>query len=170
VGGRLVSVRDERPGDAAGIRELVREAFRLAEHSSGTEWKIVDALREAGALTVSLVADDGDDLVGYVAVSPVAIDGAAGWHGLGPVAVVPEQQGKGIGSALIEAALDRLKISDASGCVVLGEPAFYARFGFSHDPVLSYADVPPPYFQVRSFGPERPLGQVHYHPAFNTPP
>ena len=162
-----IIISDEEPSDAAKIRELIRDAFKVAEHSSGAEWKIVDGLREAGALTISLVAHDGDRVVGHVAVSPVAVADAKGWYGLGPVAVIPELQGKGIGSALVGEALDRLRLSGASGCVVLGEPAFYTRFGFAHDPSLFYADVPPPYFQVQDFGAQRPSGRVEYHPAFD---
>jgi len=160
-------IRDEEARDAPDIRKLVRDAFLLAEHSSGTEWKIVDALREARALSVSLVAELGRDLVGHVAISPVAIGHAKGWFGLGPVAVLPQHQGTGIGSALVREALARLRLKGASGCVVLGDPAFYGKFGFSHDPALSYGDVPPPYFQVRDFGAQRPSGAVKYHPAFD---
>ena len=160
-------IRSEEPRDAARIRELIRQAFLVAEHSSGTEWKIVDGLREGGALTLSLVAEQGDNLVGHVAVSPVAIDGTPGWYGLGPVAVLPRFQGTGIGSALVQEALDRLRLSGASGCVVVGEPAFYRRFGFLHEPALSYADVPPPYVQLCDFGAQHPFGPVRYHPAFD---
>ena len=88
--------QEEQPADAASIRALVRDAFAGAEHSSGTEEKIVDALREASALTLSLVALEDNDVVGDVAISPVAIRGAEGWHGLGPVAVSPREQGKGL--------------------------------------------------------------------------
>lgn len=160
-------VRNEEPRDAVRIRELIRQSFLVAEHSSGMEWKIVDGLRQGGALTISLLAERGDDLLGHVAVSPVAIDGTAGWYGLGPVAVLPRYQGKGIGSALVQEALDRLRLSGASGCVVVGEPAFYAKFGFLHDAALSYADVPPPYFQLCDFGAQRPFGRVTYHSAFD---
>ena len=162
-----ITIRDEEASDVDRIRELIREAFKSADHSSGAEWKIVDGLREAGALTVSLVAHEDDRAVGHVAVSPVAVGDADGWYGLGPVAVIPELQGNGIGSALVEEALHRLRLTGASGCVVLGEPGFYTRFGFSHDPSLSYADVPPPYFQVQDFGSQRPSGPVEYHPAFD---
>ena len=163
-------IRDERRSDAADIRELIAEAFVLAEHSSGTEWKIVDSLRGAGALCISLVAEHRNQLVGHAAVSSVAIGGATGWYGLGPVAVLPRHQGNGIGSALIREALDRLRLSGASGCVVLGDPAFYGKFGFSHDPALTYADVPSPYVQVLDFGAQRPSGRVEYHPAFEVAP
>jgi predicted N-acetyltransferase YhbS len=165
-----VIIRDEQPEDAAPISALVREAFESAEHSSGTEGKIVDALREAKALSVSLVAVERGDVVGYVAISPVSMSGAQGWHGLGPVAVSPDQQRKGIGSALIWEALARLRAIGAAGCVVLGEPAFYGKFGFSSDPRISCAGLPPPYFQALHFRAQRSEGSVTYHPAFDVSP
>jgi putative acetyltransferase len=161
-------IRDEQPGDAVAIGQTIHDAFESAEHSSGTEDRIVDALRNADALTLSLVAIEDGEFVGHVAISPVTIDGASGWYGLGPVAVRPERQGEGAGSALIGEALDRLRKQGASGCVVLGDPEYYGRFGFAHDPGVTYADVPPPYFQILSFGPECPKGAVSYHGAFDS--
>jgi putative acetyltransferase len=164
---RSMLIREERPGDQDAIRQLVKEAFALATHSSGTEAEIIDRLRSDTSLSVSLVAEESDEIVGQCA-APVRISGASGfWFGLGPVAVAPTWQGRGIGGALIDAALCRLRARGAAGCVVLGDPAYYCRFGFRHDASLSYADVPPPYFQVLSYGDERPRGSVEYHRAFS---
>jgi predicted N-acetyltransferase YhbS len=96
---KAMTIRDERPGDHAAVREVIRQAFASAEHTNGREWKIVEALREADALSLSLVADDGTEIVGHVAVTNVTIAGAAGWYALGPVSVHPRQHRKGIGSA-----------------------------------------------------------------------
>lgn len=159
-------IRSEEPDDLAAIAETIRDAFLRPSHSSGTEAEIVDALRTDGALTVSLVAMEDDAVVGHVAISPVSVTGEAGWYGLGPVSVCPDGQNNGIGSLLIKEALRRIKEHGAAGCVVLGDPEFYKRFGFVHDPNVTYADVPPPYFQVLSFGPPSPQGTVHYHQAF----
>lgn len=159
-------IRDEAPGDISAIRLLVSEAFASAPHASGTEAAIVDALRAAGALTVSLVAVEDDSVIGHVAISPVSIAGAADWYGLGPVAVVPGRQGRGVGSGLIRRALLRLRDFGAAGCVVLGDPVYYARFGFGRHPGLTYPNAPAPYFQALHFTPHRPTGQVAYHPAF----
>jgi len=159
-------IRSEEPGDAAAIHGVVRAAFAEAEHSSGTEPAIVDALREAGALAVSLVALDGPGIAGHVAMSPVRLGAAMQWYGLGPVAVRPDCQGKGVGSALIREALDHLRERGAAGCVVLGDPAYYGRFGFAHDPAITYSDTPAPFFQVLAFQTPRPQGEVRYHPAF----
>lgn len=158
---------DEQPGDAGAIRDLVQAAFAGAEHSSGTEADIVDALRRSGALSVSLVARQAGAILGHAAASPVAIAGApAGWFGLGPVSVLPGRQRQGIGKSLVAAVLERLRSRDAAGCVVLGDPAYYARFGFEHDPSLTFLDIPPPYFRRLSFDGSRPAGPVTYHPAF----
>ncbi len=161
-------MRPERPEDADTIREVTRAAFEQAPHSSGTEAAIVDGLRAAGALVVSLVAVENEEVVGHVAFSPVTIDGAAtGWFGLGPVSVRPDRQGAGIGQALIRQGLDRLRLMGAQGCVVLGEPDYYRRFGFENDAALRYPPAPPEYFLRLAFGTARPAGDVAYHVAFD---
>ncbi|GFE74188.1 GCN5 family N-acetyltransferase [Novosphingobium sp. TCA1] len=143
-------------------------AFLGAEHASGTEGAIVDALRDSGALTISLVAESDDAIVGHVAFSPITIDGAEiGWFGLGPVAVAPDLQRGGIGARLIEAGLARLREMGAQGCVVLGDPTYYARFGFVSDPALAYPGVPAEYFQRLVMTGAAPAGTVAYHQGFN---
>lgn len=161
-------IRPEESGDEPAIHETVREAFAGAEHSSGTEPLIVKALRDSQVLTISLVAVEGADIVGHIAVSPVTVQGAAGeWFGIGPLSVRASWQRRGIGRALTREALERLRRSGAAGCVVLGEPSYYGQFGFEHDPSLYYGDVPPPYFQFIAFTEQRPAGSVDYHPAFD---
>ncbi|MCC8958374.1 N-acetyltransferase [Bradyrhizobium sp. Pear77] len=163
-----MQIRDERDEDAAAISRITTAAFADAPHSSGTEARIVEALRQAEALTVSLVAtsDDGR-IVGHVAFSPVRIDGVAGrWYGLGPVSVTPDLQRQGIGGALIGEGLIRLAALGAHGCVVLGEPAYYRRFCFLDDRTLTYGGKPSPYFQRLVLRGEAPKGDVSYHLAF----
>ena len=146
---------------------MVTEAFREAEHSGGNEAEIVDALRAADALFLSLVACEADAVVGHVAFSPVTIDKEhRGWFGLGPVAVLPGYQRRGIGKALIGTGLGELRRRRAGGCVVLGDPDYYARFGFVADPRLRLAGVPPTHFRRLAFNPELPSGRVEYHSAF----
>jgi len=162
-----MKIRDELPGDRAAIRQIVEAAFAQAEHRSGTEGAIVDTLRDAHALTISLVAEDGGALLGHVAFSSVEIDGRrCHWYGLGPVSVRPDRQRQGIGTALIAEGLARLRALDARGCVVLGDPAYYGRFGFAPDRGLKLAGVPPDYFTrlVLEGGPV--TGTVTYHAAF----
>jgi putative acetyltransferase len=160
-------LRPETPADVQAIHRLTAEAFRSAPHTSGTEAFIVDALRHAGALTLSLVAEEAGLLVGHVGLSPVEVsDGSSGWYGLGPVSVLPSHQGRGIGSALVRDALARLRAMGASGCVLLGEPAYYGRFGFEADPALVLAGVPPAYFQVLAFNGVVARGEVKFHPGF----
>lgn len=162
-------IRAEQPADAQAIAAVVQQAFRAAPHASGTEAGIVRALRLAGALSLSLVAIDQDRIVGHVALSPVTIsDGSQGWYGLGPVAVLPSLQGRGIGSRLVEQALQLLRARGAGGCVVLGEPGYYGRFGFRADPALVLEGVLPAYFQALSFTGASVRGTVHYHAAFTS--
>jgi putative acetyltransferase len=163
-----VNIRPETPADEAAISSLITAAFLEAEHSGGNEARIVEVLREANSLTVSLVAIEDDRIIGHVAFSPVTVDGRdQGWFGLGPVAVIPDRQGEGVGSALIEAGLARLRARGSSGCVVLGEPAYYLRFGFAADPNLRLAGVPADYFQTLKLNDQRCAGLVNYHPAFD---
>jgi putative acetyltransferase len=163
-----ISIRPETSADALTIEAVTARAFRSAPHTSHTEQYIVNALRRAGKLAISLVAEVDGSVSGHVAISPVSIsDDASGWFGLGPVSVLPQHQGRGIGSQLIREALRLLRDAGASGCVVLGEPAYYARFGFLADPNLVLTGVPPKYFQAVSFGSSKPRGTVTYNEAFN---
>ncbi|HAL23820.1 MAG TPA: N-acetyltransferase [Stenotrophomonas sp.] len=160
-------IRPEQPADVAAIHALAEAAFRQAEHSSHTEQFIVDALRARGELTVSLVAEQDGAVVGHVAVSPVAVsDGSAGWFGLGPISVLPARQGQGVGAALMLAAIDALRSQQAHGCVLLGEPAYYGRFGFRAEPGLILPGVPAEYFQALCLQPPMAQGEVRYSPAF----
>jgi putative acetyltransferase len=105
--------------------------------------------------------------VAHVAASPVAISHASGaWYGLGPVGVLPAFQRAGLGKGLVGEVLKRLRAMGAQGCVVVGEPAFYSRFGFRADASLVFPGVPREYFQVLRFGADAPRGEVVYDKAF----
>jgi len=163
----LSSIRPEQPTDAAAITHLVRAAFAPLAYSSHTEQLIIAALRRSGQLTVSLVALEGDELAGYVAVSPVSVSsGATGWYGIGPLAVAPARQHCGIGTQLMQAVLATLRQQHANGCVLLGDPAYYKRFGFKPEATLVLPDVPHAYFQALSFTGKVPTGIVRFHAAF----
>lgn len=158
--------RDERPDDAAAIAALTEIAFRGVPYASGTESGIPARLRAMGALTLSLVAEDGGNLVGHAAFSPAVLDGDANWFGLGPVSVTPELQRAGIGSALIRVGLDRLRQAGAPGCVVVGDPNYYRRFGFASAPGLSCPGVPEENTMAVSFTDTPPHGEMAFHSAF----
>ncbi len=163
------AVRAERSGDEAAIAAVIARAFADHPHSDGSEARIVAALRAAGALAVSLVAEAGGAVVAHAAASAVTIgDGARDWYGLGPVAVDPVFQRQGVGTMLVAAVLLRLRALRAAGCVVVGDPAYYRRFGFGPSRGLAYPDVPPGYFMALSFSGAWPAGTVAYHAAFAT--
>ena len=165
-----LEIRPETAADLAATKAVTISAFLNAQYTSHMEQFIVEALREAGQLTVSLVAKVGGTVVGHVAISPVSIsDGTTGWYGLGPLSVSPEYQRRGIGSRLVRQGLRALQGHGASGCVLLGEPRYYNRFGFRVDPNLRLPGVPLEYFQALSFGDSHPRGAVLYHAAFNAP-
>ena len=163
----MIGIRNELPADVAAIDAVTRAAFTSARHSSGTEHAIVRALRDAGRLAVSLVAEADGEVVGHVAASPVTVtDGSTGWYGLGPVSVAPAHQRRNIGATLVTRALSSLRAAGAAGCVVLGDPGYYARFGFRPEPRLVLPGVPAGYFQALPFDADRPAGEVAYHAAF----
>lgn len=160
-------IRDETPEDIATITNLTAAAFATLEVSDQTEHFVITALRAAGALTISLVAEVGNQVVGHIAFSPVTIsDGTTDWYGLGPVSVLPTFQHKGIGKALINEGLSRLKELRAKGCCLVGHPEYYPQFGFENTPALGLEGVPPEAFFALSFDGHLPEGQVAFHDAF----
>lgn len=161
-------IRNETKADIPAIRALVSTAFAGKAYSSQTEAAIVDALRGNRALSATLVAEDEGRIVGHIAFSPVMINGRdLGWYGLGPIAVTPERQGEGIGTGLVKDGLAAIRKLGAQGCVLLGDPKFYGRFGFKADARLRLAGVPAEYFQALCFSGEMPSGTVTYDTAFD---
>lgn len=160
-------IRDEVDADMAVIAEVTVAAFKALAISNHTEQFIIDALRAAKALTVSLVAELDGKIVGHVAFSPVTISSnAPNWYGLGPVSVLPEYQRQGIGTALIQEGLARLHRLNASGCCLVGHPEYYRRFGFTNLAGLIVEGVPPEVFFALPLIAPPPQGVVHFHAAF----
>ena len=160
-------IRSESSEDIGAIAEVTIAAFRTLEISNHTEQFIIEALRAARALTVSLVAEVRGRVVGHIAFSPVTIsDGTQNWYGLGPLSVLPEYQRQGIGKALIHEGLFGLKSMRARGCCVVGHPAYYKKFGFDNVPELVHEGVPPEVFLALSFDGNTPGGTVTFHDGF----
>lgn len=164
-------------GDAGEIRSLTAAAFDGIEQSDGHEPAIIDALREADALALSLVAVRSGWVIGHIAASPVTLTATDGevsgrWFGLGPLSVSPAHQGEGIGAALMRSALEILDTTeDATGVVLLGDPTYYDRFGFAAREGLVMEGLPQEsaaYFQALRLDGESsyPQAVVTYHPAF----
>ena len=162
-----IAIRPERAGDEAVIHALTEAAFRDMLFSDGDEQDLVDALRRDGDLSLSLVAEDAERIVGHIAFSPVSIsDGTKDWYGLGPVSVWPELHHQGVGSALVRRGISDMRAAGAKGIVLLGSPEYYERFGFEHDPALQYPGPPAEYFQRLVLDGPPPAGVVAYAPAF----
>ena len=162
-----ILIRDEVEGDIAAITEVTASAFESMEISSHTEQFIVEALRDAGVLSVSLVAEVDGQVVGHIAFSPVTIsDETQNWYGLGPVSVLPAYQRKGIGKALIEEGLARLKALGAKGCCLVGHPQYYRKFGFENVTGLVLEGVPPEVFFALVLDGDMPQGTVTFHEGF----
>jgi len=162
-----ITIRTETDADVRAITEVTEAAFQTMEISDHTEQFIVTALRKAGALTVSLVAELDGRVVGHIAFSPITMsDGTADWYGMGPVSVLPQYQRQGIGKALVQEGLARLKGLKARGCCLVGHPEYYRKFGFQNTPELGLEGVPPEVFFALSFDGYVPRGTVSFHDAF----
>lgn len=160
-------VRPETAADIDAIRSVTVSAFETLEISNHTEQFIIAALRAAEALTISLVAEVDGRVVGHIAFSPVTIsDGTKNWYGLGPVSVLPEYQRRGIGKALIEEGLSRLKRLGARGVCLVGHPDYYRKFGFKNVSGLVHEGVPQKFFFALPFDGHMPRGSVTFHEAF----
>jgi putative acetyltransferase len=162
-----VLIRSETDADVSAITEVTVAAFKTLAISNHTEQFIIAALRAAKALTVSLVAEVDGRVVGHIAFSPVTIsDGSPNWYGLGPVSVLPEYQRQGIGKALIQEGLSRLKDMNAQGCCLVGHPDYYRKFGFKNMPELVLEGVPSEVFFALSLDGHTPHGTVTFHDGF----
>ena len=125
----MFTVREESPADVAVIREVNRAAF-----GGDDEARLVDLLRAEDCVLVSYVAMDGDRLIGHILFSPLTIEPARGElavAALAPMAVLPEWQRRGVGSALVRAGLDKCRRQGIGAVIVVGHPEYYPRFGFS---------------------------------------
>lgn len=160
-------IRKEQAADSEAIAQVTIAAFKTLPISNHTEQFIINALRAAGALTLSLVAEIDGRIVGHVAFSPVTIsDGTRDWYGLGPISVSPEYHKQGIGKALINNGLSLLKELGGQGCALVGDPNYYNRFGFRNYPTLLYEEIPQEYFLALPFTSRVPQGIVVFHQGF----
>lgn len=166
----MATIREEKPEDSEAIWRVNEEAF-----GQPNEAALVAALRDAGAVTLSLVAERQDESVGHILFSPVRIEAGGVTHqavALGPMAVAPAHQRQGIGSQLVRAGLARLKQEGHRLVIVLGHPGFYPRFGFkpaAPHSIYYIHDLPPEVFMVCELAPgalEGVQGVVHYRPEF----
>ena len=164
------SLRLEAPEDAAAIHDLTERAFEPMAFSDGTEPGLPEALREAGALLLSLVAVSADgNLLGQVTFSPLTFEPetAQRWAGLGPIAVEPGFQKQGIGSALVKEGLRRLKAQGFDGVGLIGNPLVYGPMGFISTGEQTYAGLEPKFVQIISLSDEEPpAGEMVFHPSF----
>ena len=162
-----IVIRNETRSDIDAITEVTIAAFKTLEIGNNTEQFIIMALREARALTVSLVGELDGRVIGHGAFSPVTVsDGTPNWYGLGPVSVLPMLQRQGVGTALIQEGLSLLHRLNAAGCCVVGHPGYYRKFGFENVTGLVYEGVPPEVFFAQSFYGHIPQGAVVFHEGF----
>lgn len=162
-----ILIRPERAEDQAAIHDITARAFAPMPYSDGDEQELIGRFRDRGALALSLVAEREGVLVGQITFTPAfAADGSPGWYALGPVSVEPTCQSDGIGGQLIRAGIEWLKAQDAAGCVLVGNPAYYSRFGFQLFPELAPEGEPAQYFQILPLRVAEPEVVIGFHPAF----
>jgi len=160
-------IRPETSEDIDAIHLVTEAAFRGRPYAGGDEQDVIDRLRGAGDLTLSLVAIDGQTLIGQVTFSPaVQSDGSGPWYALGPIAVLPSRQGEGIGAALIEEGLARIEALGALGCILTGNPAYYRRFGFESAPENVPSNERAEFFMLKLLNGPAPKGTFAFHAAF----
>jgi len=162
-----IVIRNEIESDIKAISEITKAAFESLPISNHTEQFIINALRDANALTISLVAVAGKKVVGHIAFSLVTIsDGSIDWYGLGPISVLPELQKRGIGKSLMREGLSSLKSLGAKGCVLVGDPGYYQRFGFRSLPDLVIDGIPQENVLALPFEESKAHGVVIFHEGF----
>ncbi len=160
-------IRPEIESDIDAIFEVTKAAFEHHPISQHTEQFIVNALRAAHALSISLVAEMEGNVVGHIAFSPLKIsDGSQDWFGAGPLSVLPAFQKQGIGKALVQEGLSLLKARGAQGCVLVGDPNYYQRFGFKSYPELTHEGVPQQYVLALPLAGNLPHGVAMFHEGF----
>jgi len=166
----MLSIRDEEAGDINALSRVHQAAFGRSD-----EGDLVAELRQADALAISLVATVGEHPVGHIAFSPVspAIEGCSvAPLSLGPVAIDPEHERRGIASRLVQAGLERAESMGTPYVVVLGDPAFYGRFGF--EPLSKHGlngDYEGDAFRIKALGDDSlpPKGtHIRYAKAFGS--
>ena len=159
--------RKENNSDVESITHVTIEAFKQHPISRQTEHFIVKALRSAGALSISLVAEIDGQIVGHIAFSPLtASDGTKDWFGMGPVSVLPDHQNQGMGKALINTGLSLLKDMGGQGCALVGPPDYYCKFGFKNYPEMIHEGIPQDVFLALPFGRGIPNGFIYFHEGF----
>jgi putative acetyltransferase len=163
----ITIIRNETIADIEAISQVTIAAFQNLAISNHTEQFIINALRDANALTISLVAETDGKVVGHIAFSPITIsDGSLNWYGLGPISVLPKYQKQGIGKSLILKGLSLLKGMGGQGCALVGDPNYYNRFGFKNIPDLIHEGIPQEVFLVLLFNKKIPQGSVVFHKGF----
>ena len=163
-----IRIRPEVGADSPAIFDLTRRAFAPMPFAAGDEQVLIGVLRDLGALSLSLVAEKGGEVVGHVALSPVTHEsGEAGWFGLGPISVEPALQRQGVGGALIAEARRWLSDQGAQGCILTGDPGYYSRYGFLPAPGHAPEAEPAEYFMVLALSGPIPDRRFRFHPAFS---
>jgi len=164
-----IVIRPETETDHSAIYAVTKLAFAGMPYAGGNEPEIVDLLRREGVLTISLVAQLDDQIVGHIAFSPaISGNGPDRWFALGPLSVHPAVQRMGIGSRLVMTGLNALYEAGAAGCVLVGSPAYYMRFGFVNVPQLAPKGEPDEYYFVKLIRGKMPSEPVGFHAAFYT--
>lgn len=159
----------ESPMDHEAVYAILRRAFADKDYSRFQEETVVKALRQVKAIKNAYVAEVDNNLVGYLALSEVSINGNdfdMTWYGVGPMAVLPEYQRQGIGSALINRILFQLRQTDIGGLILVGDHGYFKRFGFQPSNSMVAQGIPQESILIYPFRKTLPVGELWFHSAF----
>lgn len=162
-----IVIRPERPDDEVAVHDVTARAFAPMPFAGGDEQLLPARFRAAGVLALSSVAELDGKVVGQVTLTPaLAADGSPDWFALGPISVEPDLHKHGIGSRLIAAAIAWMREQGAAGCALVGNPAYYSRFGWKPFPSLAPQGEPAEYYQILPLRIAEPETVVSFHPLF----
>ncbi len=162
-----ILIRPESTEDHTAIFDITQRAFEPMPYAGGDEQLLPGRFRDANVLALSLVAEWDGAVVGQVTLTPAfADDGSTGWYAIGPISVEPTIKHQGVGSLLIHAAIAWMREQDAAGCVLVGNPHYYGRFGFRVFPALAPVGEPAEFYQILPLDGREPQIAVRFHPLF----
>lgn len=167
------TIRPEQACDYEVIYDITKRAFAPMPYAGGNEQDLINLLRNNDALEISLVAQIGSDIVGHIAFSKAfpeneSADVNGGYYALGPIAVDPELQRSGIGSALIYEGIDILRQREAAGCILVGNVDYYQRFGFKTAPHLCPKSEPKDHYMILPLAVKNIDTIIGFHPLFHS--
>lgn len=165
----MLQIRFEQEQDIKPIERLLHEAFADTPHAKNKQYLCITILRRIQALRLGLLAEFHGRVVAYIAAMPITINShASAWVALYPFAVHPDNRHHGVGTQLLDAALEYLQTQAIDGCISIGAPDFYEAQGFYRSPLITVEAIPNSQFLIYQLKRAIPIGHVRLHTAFTS--